>query len=522
MVARVEEHQLRIYCPTHRISFEVPESGRILCESGGHTLALNFPHEDFWEYCCDCQVFRPSEMGKGGKAKDACPVCARVTARRYLCYECKLVSIESDDPARRKSFRIRTRGEIEPACPGCRKAAKPGLQEHVCEDVVATFSTARAKCPFCEEPIKKPEVFKPTEKIFCGNCGAQAAPNHIFCKNCGKPVGPSAAQQHAAPAPDSVAPGPSSSYTPPSVPDPASAYTPPDLITHDSPPVVTGPLHDPPAPTQKSSGGVLIAVGVVTLILVLIVVGAVMSNSSSNSGSGGSVYAGSQFKEKFDHALAANQFFAPSGDCVSDLYDAEAARSPNSSALKDAAAQIRTRLDPVGDDAIKHYYAEGGDTMDWDYIVKVYGLLKKVAPENQEYSARYAYSLGLVNLLKNKSYSTAVSNFQEALRYHPNWVLAYNGLGRVYVRDEWSGRDYSKTVEYYSKACDLDANFTWGCRNLGAYYMKVNNWPDAETYMSKALQRSPGRDTILKEMAKICPKVSKHQDPSTGFCVSGN
>jgi hypothetical protein len=515
-----EERQLRVFCPTHRISFEVPESGRILCESGGHALALNFPHEDFWEYCCDCQVFWPSEMDKGGKAKEACPVCTRTTVRRYLCYECKLVSVESDDPARRKSFRIRTRGEIEPACPGCGKAAKPGLQEHVCEDAAATFSTARTKCPFCEETIRKGEPARPEEKIFCGSCGMQAAPSHTFCKKCGQPVARNAVTQLTAQT--TTPPAPPSAQTTPLVPGPASSYTPPDLGAHDSPPF-TGPLPETPKVAPKGSGGALVAVGVVALVLVLIVVGALLSNSGSKGGGrgGSGSVSGSQFKEKLDRALTSDQFFCTGGDCVEALYDAEAKSSPGSSALAEAATKIRTRLDPVGDDAIQRYYAESDTTVDWDYINRVYGLLKKIAPDNKEYAARYAYSLGLVNL-KNKSYQTAVTNFQEALRNHPDWVMAYNGLGRVYVQDEWTGRDESKTVEYYRKACDLDTNFTWGCRNLGAYYMKINNWSEAETYMGKALQRSPGRDTIWKTMAKICPKVSKYQDSTTGFCTGGD
>lgn len=528
MATVIEERQLRVYCPTHKIGpFEVPESGRILCESGGHALAMDFPRDDFWEYCCDCRVFWPSEMGRGGKAKESCPVCARAIARRYLCYECKLVSVESDEPARGKQFRIRPRGEIEPDCPGCRKAAKPDLREHACEDAAASFRTSRDKCPFCEEPIRKPESDRPAEKIFCGRCGAKAEPHYSFCKECGGPVGKNAARQTVPLAPDMLLhDAPPSAYTPPG---PASSYTPPAEPIQDGTSNVTAPLPDNVSPGSQQYGsapsngsvGALVAVGLVALVLVILVVGAVVSSKNTNNGGGGNYgYVGDQFKDRFDRALAANQFFTPSGDCVADLYNAEAARSPNSSALAEAASKIRTRLDPIGDDAIKRYYAESDDTVDWDYTGKVYGLLKKVTPDNQEYAARYAYSMGLVNL-KNKSFSTAVSNFQEALRYHPNWVMAYNGLGRVYVQDDWSGRDYNKTVEYYSKACDLDASFTWGCRNLGAYYAKVNDWPNAETYMSKALQRSPGRDSIWKAMAKICPKVSKYQDPSTGFCAGG-
>jgi hypothetical protein len=180
---------MKVFCPTHRISFEVPESGRILCGSGGHALALNFPHEDFWGYCCDCRHFWPSEMGKGGKAEEACPVCERATARRYLCDECELVSIESDNPTGRKSRRITMRGSVEFTCPGCHLPAKSELHEHACEVAAAVFSTARASCPFCERPINQAEYVTPPGNLICNACGTRAAPNDSFCKNCGNPVG---------------------------------------------------------------------------------------------------------------------------------------------------------------------------------------------------------------------------------------------------------------------------------------------------------------------------------------------
>lgn len=499
MTTVTEDRQLRVYCPTHRINFEVPESGRILCESGGHALALNFPHEGSWEYCCDCQVFWPSEMDKGGKAKESCPVCTRTTARRYLCHECQLVSIESDDPARRKSYRVGTSGEIQPACPGCNEPAGAEPLQHVCEETAAAFATTRSKCPFCEELIRKPEPVVPQEeKIFCGNCGTQTFAGQEVCRKCGGPVGKNSAGQGSRTDP---------LYVPPvyAEPRPDPVYTPPAPVT--------------PAAPQKSSGGIIIAVGIVALLFFFVIAVALIGNKNGNdNNNGGSPSGGSQFRDKLDRALAANNLFSPSGDCVADLYNAEAGRSPNSSALAEAGKKISTKLVPIGDDAIQRYYAESDVTVDWDYIGKVYELLKKIEPENHEYSARYAYSLGLVNL-KNKSYPTAVKNFQDALGYKPDWVMAYNGLGRVYVQDDWNGQNYSKTVEYYSKACDLDPSFAWGCRNLGAYYMKVDDWSSAETYMGKALQRSPGRDTIWKTMAKICPKVGKHQDSSTGLCV---
>lgn len=159
MSSRMEERQIRVFCPTHKISFETTGSKRILCENGKHTLAVRFPHEDFWEYCCDCQSFYPSPTALGLRAADHCPVCNRETARRSLCAHCKLVSIDSDTRARRKQYLIPPFEAASPACPGCGEAAAPDVLEHACEVIAATYATARAECPFCGEAISPPPAF---------------------------------------------------------------------------------------------------------------------------------------------------------------------------------------------------------------------------------------------------------------------------------------------------------------------------------------------------------------------------
>ncbi|HZH30739.1 MAG TPA: hypothetical protein VEY11_08240 [Pyrinomonadaceae bacterium] len=505
MSARIEERQLRVYCPTHKINFETPETRRILCESGGHALAHDFPREDFWEYCCDCQVFWPSDMDKGGRAKEHCLVCARVTTRRYVCDECKLISLESDDPAKRKTFRITSRGAVEPSCPGCRKLPKATLQEHICEDSAATFRTARASCPFCDDPIRK------EAGILCPHCGKEAKAGYKFCKHCGQNVDLTVSTSHtqASPLePRQVVPLPSIPAAPTlanSSPLPHVDYIPMDVAAADA-----DALPDP-MPTITPAGGHNSAkmkwiVGAVA-ILGLIITIAMLNSSTSTS---------NNFTPKFNSALAAGRIFQPPGDCVADLYEAEASRSPNSSELREASAKIRSKLEPEGNDAFQRYYAESDQTIDWEYITKVYNLLQKTAPSDKEFSARYAYSVALTSL-KRKDYTKALSSYQDALRYHPDWALAFNGLGRVYLQEDWSSRDEDKTVEYYRKACEVDSAFIWGCKNLGEFYSRKGNWALAEDYMTRALQRAPTRESIVRAMGRICPKVGKYQT-SSGTC----
>jgi hypothetical protein len=149
------ERHIRIYCPTHKVNFEVLTGGRIVCAAEPHALALDFPDESFWEYCCDCQRFWPSDLKHGGQGTLACLTCERTVARRYLCAHCKVLSVESDDAGvRRKVHTIATGGAVGPDCPGCRRAPNGAtVRMHDCEVASTTFATARDLCPFCDEPL---------------------------------------------------------------------------------------------------------------------------------------------------------------------------------------------------------------------------------------------------------------------------------------------------------------------------------------------------------------------------------
>jgi tetratricopeptide (TPR) repeat protein len=159
MSSKLDERYLRVYCPTHKVSFSVMEVGQIVCEGGGEALARNFPYEAFWEYCCNCQSFWPSNLSKGGKAAEQCLACNRETNRRYVCNQCKLISLESGEAVRRQLFTI-SRGVVEPSCPGCMKTSVAlVIREHECDEAGAEFTTAHISCPFCNEQIADRPTF---------------------------------------------------------------------------------------------------------------------------------------------------------------------------------------------------------------------------------------------------------------------------------------------------------------------------------------------------------------------------
>jgi formylglycine-generating enzyme required for sulfatase activity len=173
MVNEAENRYLRIYCPTHKTTFRAVSSPNILCESGEEALAQDFPYGTPWEYCCDCLTYWPVDLLRSSKGRSECPVCNRSLAKRYLCDNCKLLSLESSDHTRLKPFVLSSNGAPHPACPGCLNPPKRStLCQHHCADIEVEFATARPDCPFCEEviqaqvvPKKKPRVDHNSKKL---------------------------------------------------------------------------------------------------------------------------------------------------------------------------------------------------------------------------------------------------------------------------------------------------------------------------------------------------------------------
>ena len=183
--------KLKIFCPTHQSVFEVEAAPKIICEIKEHALSNDFPNAEFWEYCCDCQTFSPSNLEVGGKAKTACLQCERPTESRFVCGICKIVSYDSGEDTKGKIFTVNfDKKTVEPSCAGCLTYfSSDKLQFHKCEEIEIVFLTSRQTCPFCKKitvktkpqpKIKAPPVIK------CPKCRTNNEQDSFFCNNCGE------------------------------------------------------------------------------------------------------------------------------------------------------------------------------------------------------------------------------------------------------------------------------------------------------------------------------------------------
>jgi tetratricopeptide (TPR) repeat protein len=103
-----------------------------------------------------------------------------------------------------------------------------------------------------------------------------------------------------------------------------------------------------------------------------------------------------------------------------------------------------------------------------------------------------------------KDFDQARSLYEESLAKKPNWVLALNGLGKVYARDDSPLKNEARAVGYYQKAIEADPTFTWAYVNLSFYYRGKHELSIARNYMAKALATYPNSASVLRHMGNIC------------------
>jgi hypothetical protein len=166
----IDSREIRVHCVKHAIGFSVPRARRIVCQEG-HELAHDFPYDSFWDYCCDCEIFRPSDAFQDKEAESICPLCVSTTTsnltalnalrreigRRFLCSLCNCMTVESNEGSLSELFTLVTNG-APASCPGCLNPDSNSLVKHDCDSPLmpVSYMTARDKCPFCNRLITQP------------------------------------------------------------------------------------------------------------------------------------------------------------------------------------------------------------------------------------------------------------------------------------------------------------------------------------------------------------------------------
>lgn len=310
---------------------------------------------------------------------------------------------------------------------------------------------------------------------FCSDCGAFIPSTVDVCGGCGR----------SAYAADEPAPAPPAAVPVNDAPQPflaaVPALAPAGGGSFDAIPAVV-----PASPSAAANKRPMIIA--VALAIVVAVAGLILYLQRTS------------FNARLERALQQNHLFSPPGECVADIYAAERAKNPNSSEVRRAGDVIRARLEPIGEEAFRKWYVDS-DGVDWDLVEKTCAFLG-VLTNDARWTGRHEYAAGQLSL-QAQNHNAALAHYSEVLRLDPRSALALNGIAKVYVQETSPLHNDALALQYYQQAAAVDPHFTWALKNLGEYYMRAEDWRNAEAYMLKALETSPNRPSILRALAKI-------------------
>lgn len=210
-------------------------------------------------------------------------------------------------------------------------------------------------------------------------------------------------------------------------------------------------------------------------------------------------------------AIGRGDLLSPQGSCAVDLYDTLARDEPGSDRVRELGAKIAARLRPEADAAIQRFYAESPDDIDWPRWARAYAFLARIAPGDRQVLGRERYCTAQVALAQSR-YQDALDAYRAALALQPDWPLALNGLGKVYVRADASIRNYARARESYLAANRADPRFVFPLLNLAQLALIDNQPEQAASYLRQALAIDPRHANAHRDLARILRKQRRFRE----------
>ncbi len=202
----------------------------------------------------------------------------------------------------------------------------------------------------------------------------------------------------------------------------------------------------------------------------------------------------------------------PEGNSAYDLYAKYKQKDLSSKEKEEITSEVVPKIEKRGEEiftGLKQDQTESEDQ--WAEAGRLYSWLNELRPNSTTESRVYFSQASLA--FSRKDYNGALSGYQRAAQLQPNWALALNRLGRVYVnlKDKGSAR------EYYRQATVAEPAWLSPWINFGAICLDMNDPYSAEPALRQAIvidsQKASAHNLLgqaLEKQTRLCEALEEY------------
>lgn len=213
-------------------------------------------------------------------------------------------------------------------------------------------------------------------------------------------------------------------------------------------------------------------------------------------------------ERQINDALQKGILVTPEGASAYDLYLQLKRDKPNSKSVRRVEARALPIVRAKGDEFFQRWYKESeASDEDWRIAQRLCDWAVEMAPGDNQLLAKRSYCRGQLAFRARRN-SDAISAYQEAIRYWPDWALPYNSLGVLYARM----RDFDAAIYWYSQAAARDPNWSFPHSNLGSVYLTLNRYTEAESAYLRAISLNESRPTPHLRLSEVYERQGRLLD----------
>jgi tetratricopeptide (TPR) repeat protein len=125
---------------------------------------------------------------------------------------------------------------------------------------------------------------------------------------------------------------------------------------------------------------------------------------------------------------------------------------------------------------------------------------------------RVYYNRGIV-FMNEKNYDRAIQDYSKAIELNPNYTEAYYNRGIVFTNEN----NYDRAIQDYSKAIELNPNYTEAYNNRGNIFKNNKNYDRALEDYNKAIELNPKLTEAYNNRGVVFINKNRNADAISDF-----